>query len=93
MKWAALMAVTMLAACAPGRFAASPTEEIVEGNPESYPAFESAARACSFSALRRVSNGIGGSHYLVRLSYPLTEPERCLTRWLDKHPELVRSAH
>ena len=89
-----VLIVAILSACASVRFG-MPTEEVIEGNPESYPAFERAARDCSFTAFRLVSNGQADAHYLVRFSYPLLESDRCVVRWLDDNAELglYRSAH
>jgi hypothetical protein len=68
---------------------------IVEGGAESYPAFEAAAKVCGFTALKRVSDGSGGTHINLYNIYPITRAGRCAMQWIDDHPDsgLVLSAH
>ncbi|MDQ8027530.1 MAG: hypothetical protein REJ23_02300 [Brevundimonas sp.] len=84
-----------LVGCASVGSRAAGTMEAIEGNPTSYPAFEAAARECGFTALRKVGNGQGGSHYLVSFSSPFAPADTCLIRWLEQRPELglYRSGH
>lgn len=71
------------------------TQEVIEGDPTAYAAFEQAARSCSFRSIRRVSNGHGGSHFLIAYSEPMSAQTRCLLGWLEREPDgrLYRSGH
>jgi hypothetical protein len=71
------------------------TQEVIEGDPIAYPAFEQAARSCSFRSIRRVSNGHDGSHFLIAYSEPISSQTRCLLDWLEREADgrLYRSGH
>jgi hypothetical protein len=80
-----------LASCATTSFQPSSFELIVEGNEASYPAFETAAKDCGYTAFRRfpgatVQNNITvGPHF--NLSRVRSRAARCTTDWVDAHPE------
>ena len=71
------------------------TLEAIEGDPTAYPAFEQAARSCSFRRIRRVSDGHGGSHFLIAYTEPISAQTRCLLDWLEREADgrLYRSGH
>lgn len=98
--WRPLWSIIMvtLCSCATVDYQPSSFELIVEGNEESYPAFEAAAQACGYTAFWRfpgatVQDTSVGPHY--NLSRVRTRAARCATRWVDEHPEtgLKISAH
>ena len=71
------------------------TQEVIEGDPTAYPAFEQAARSCSFRSIGRVPNGHGGSHFLIAYREPMSAQTRCLLDWLEREADgrLYRSGH
>ena len=83
-----LMALT---SCATNSYQRSSFELIVEGNEASYPAFEAAAKECDYAAYLRfpgavvTPNVVVGPHY--NLSRTGSRAARCVTGWVDKHPE------
>lgn len=93
MKRAALLAAFALGGCVTASSTTATTEEVLEGNPASYPAFLDAARVCGFSAYRQVGDGSGGTHYLVTFAhenkrpYTMEPASLCVINWVQKNPQ------
>ena len=70
-------------------------QEVIEGDPTAYSAFEQAARYCGFRGIRRVSDGQGGEHFLIAYSQPISAQTRCLLDWVERETDgrLYRSGH
>lgn len=83
--------VTALSACAIGDFSSQPPELVVEGDESSYPAFETAARICGYTAFSRFpgatlqQNISVGPHF--NLFRTRTRAARCAIDWVDEHPQ------
>jgi len=91
-RW--LVLLPLLGACAAPDVSRRPPELIVEGNEQSYDAFEKAAQGCGYTAFQRWQGSVSvPPHYnLYRVQ---SAPARCATNWVVGHPEtgLVVSAH
>lgn len=95
LKPAACLAAISLTACASLPSGSPVDEEAIDGDPAAYPAFEAAAHTCSFQGLRKVTDGRGGSHFLIAYARPLSVETLCLFDWLDSEAgrRLYRSGH
>lgn len=95
LKLTACLAAISLTACAALPSSSAVYEEAIDGDPAAYPALEAAARACSFQGLRKVTDGSGGSHFLITYARPLSVETLCLFDWLDSEAgrRLYRSGH
>jgi len=90
--------LALLAACAAPDLSRRAPELVVEGNEQSYLAFEQAAQACGYVAFRRFPGArVGavsvGPHY--DLYAVQTRTALCATGWVWDHPEtgLIVSGH
>ena len=90
--WLLLSAFMLtLPACASGELSTRAPELIVEGNEESYPLFEAAAKACNYSEFWlfpgvELSNAVKAPPHF-NLFGTSTRAAKCATGWVYDNPE------
>jgi hypothetical protein len=89
-----LFALLLLTSCAATNLSLRPPDLIVEGNEQSYTAFERAAEACGYAEFKRW-NGAASIQPHYNLYGVQTRAAQCATNWVFDHPEtgLIVSIH